>query len=243
MKNTLIFGLLLLASLRAFAAPPLTPAQEARVQELVQETLLNHPEILAAAAEKLDQQSAQADREQLQRVLKQHEDFLFNDPNSPRFGAAHPRLTLVVFTDYNCPYCKQFDPLLEKIVHDNPDIQLIVKLLPFKGQSSVNAAKIALSTWRQQPDKFWALHQRLMAKKGYHDDASIAAAQKKTATDSVNIDDKTMDSLKMNLILSQVLNIQGTPATIIGDQMVAGAIPADELEGLVKEQLAKARGQ
>ncbi|SSN10367.1 secreted protein, suppressor for copper-sensitivity ScsC [Klebsiella pneumoniae] len=81
------------------------------------------------------------------------------------------------------------------------------------------------------------------AKKGYHDDASIAAAQKKTATDSVNIDDKTMDSLKMNLILSQVLNIQGTPATIIGDQMVAGAIPADELEGLVKEQLAKARGQ
>ncbi|MCQ0505732.1 DsbA family protein [Klebsiella pneumoniae] len=152
---------------------------------------------------------------------------LFNDPNSPRTGAKEPKLTIVSFTDYNCPYCKQFDPLLEKIVHDNPDIQLIVKLLPFKGQSSVNAAKIALSTWRQQPDKFWALHQRLMAKKGYHDDASIAAAQKKTATDSVNIDDKTMDSLKMNLILSQVLNIQGTPATIIGDQMVAGAIPAD----------------
>ena len=87
------------------------------------------------------------------------------------------------------------------------------------------------------------LHQRLMAKKGYHDDASIAAAQKKTATDSVSLDDKTMDSLKMNLILSQVLNIQGTPATIIGDQMVAGAIPAEDLEGLVKEQLAKARGQ
>ena len=119
---------------------------------------------------------------------------LFNDPNSPRTGAKEPKLTIVSFTDYNCPYC-------------------------------------------------WALHQRLMAKKGYHDDASIAAAQKKTATDSVNIDDKTMDSLKMNLILSQVLNIQGTPATIIGDQMVAGAIPADELEGLVKEQLAKARGQ
>ncbi|ELA3176450.1 TPA: thioredoxin domain-containing protein [Klebsiella aerogenes] len=168
---------------------------------------------------------------------------LFNDPNSPRTGAKEPKLTIVSFTDYNCPYCKQFDPMLEKIVHDNPDIQLIVKLLPFKGQSSVNAAKAALSTWRQQPDKFWTLHQRLMAKKGYHDDASIAAAQKKTATDSVNIDDKTMDSLKMNLILSQVLNIQGTPATIIGDQMVAGAIPAEDLEGLVKEQLAKARGQ
>ncbi|HDC4632210.1 TPA: thioredoxin domain-containing protein [Enterobacter hormaechei] len=168
---------------------------------------------------------------------------LFNDPNSPRTGATSPKLTIVSFTDYNCPYCKQFDPMLEKIVQENPDVQLIVKLLPFKGQSSVNAAKAALSTWQQAPDKFWGLHQRLMMKKGYHDDASIAAAKVKTGTDSIKTDDKTMDSLKMNLILAQVLNIQGTPATIIGDQMVAGAIPYDDLEGLVKEQLANARGK
>lgn len=168
---------------------------------------------------------------------------LFNDTNSPRTGAASPKLTIVSFTDYNCPYCKQFDPMLEKIVQENPDVQLIVKLLPFKGQSSVNAAKAALSTWQQAPDKFWALHQRLMMKKGYHDDASIAAAKVKTGTDGIKTDDKTMDSLKMNLILAQVLNIQGTPATIIGDQMVAGAIPYDDLEGLVKEQLANVRGK
>lgn len=168
---------------------------------------------------------------------------LFNDPASPRTGATSPKLTIVSFTDYNCPYCKQFDPMLEKIVQENPDVQLIVKLLPFKGQSSVNAAKVALSTWQQAPDKFWALHQRLMMKKGYHVDASITAAQVKTGTDSIKTDDKTMDSLKMNLILAQVLNIQGTPATIIGDQMVAGAIPYDDLEGLVKEQLANAHGK
>ena len=170
-------------------------------------------------------------------------ELLFNDPYSPRTGAREPKLTIVSFTDYNCPYCKQFDPMLEKIVRDNPDVQLIIKLLPFKGQSSVNAAKAALSVWRQQPDTFWPLHQRLMMKKGYHDDASIAAARVKTGTDNIATDEKTMDSLKMNLILSQVLNIQGTPATIIGDQMVAGAIPFDDLEELVKAQLASARGK
>ncbi|MDQ6191716.1 thioredoxin domain-containing protein [Klebsiella pneumoniae] len=166
---------------------------------------------------------------------------LFNDPNSPRTGAKEPKLTIVSFTDYNCPYCKQFDPLLEKsstIIRTSSSSLL----LPFKGQSSVNAAKTALSTGVSSPINSGAA-SAADGEKGYHDDASIAAAQKKTATDSVNIDDKTMDSLKMNLILSQVLNIQGTPATIIGDQMVAGAIPAEDLEGLVKEQLAKARGQ
>ena len=49
MNKILLSLLLLVASLPAFAAPALTAAQEARVQELVQETLLKHPEILAEA--------------------------------------------------------------------------------------------------------------------------------------------------------------------------------------------------
>ena len=167
-------------------------------------------------------------------------ELIFNDPASPRKGAEQPALVIVNFTDYNCPYCKQFDPMLEKIVHDYPQVQLIVKLLPFRGESSMTSARVALTTWRQQPDKFWALHQRLMAKKGNHDDASILSAQQKTQTAAVKADAQSTDSVKMNLILSQVLGIQGTPATIVGDQMVAGAIGYDDLEALVKEQLAKA---
>lgn len=44
--------------------------------------------------------------DQEQRAQKLVYDFLFNDPDSPRIGAKNPTLTLVVFTDYNCPYCK-----------------------------------------------------------------------------------------------------------------------------------------
>lgn len=170
-------------------------------------------------------------------------EMIFNDPTSPRQGAEKTALVIVNFTDYNCPYCKQFDPMLEKIVHDYPQVQLVVKLLPFRGESSMNSARVALTTWRQQPEKFWALHQRLMAKKGTHDDASILSAQQKTQTADIKADAQSTDSVKLNLILSQVLGIQGTPATIVGDQMVAGAIAYDDLEALVKEQLAKANAQ
>lgn len=82
-----------------------------------------------------------------------------------------------------------------------------------------------------------------MVKKGYYDDVSIVVVQKKIVIDSVKIDDKIMDLLKMNLILLQVLNIQGILVIIIGDQMVVGVIFVDELEGLVKEQLVKVCGQ
>lgn len=170
-------------------------------------------------------------------------EMIFNDPASPRKGAEKPALVIVNFTDYNCPYCKQFDPMLEKIVQDYPQVQLVVKLLPFRGESSMTSARVALTTWRQQPEKFWALHQRLMAKKGTHDDASILSAQQKTQTADIKADAQSTDSVKLNLILSQVLGIQGTPATIVGDQLVAGAIAYDDLEALVKEQLAKANAQ
>ena len=170
----------------------------------------------------------------------QLKDLLFNDPNTPSMGATKPRLTLVSFTDYNCPYCKQFDPELEKIVHKFPDVRLVVKLLPFRSESSANSARIALTAWRQQSEQFWALHQRLMSKKGYHDDASILSAQQKTGTEAIKADDQSGETLQMNLILSQVLGVQGTPATLVGKTMVPGAISYEDLEALVKEELAKA---
>lgn len=171
------------------------------------------------------------------------ENLLWNDPDTPAMGAEKPRLTLVSFTDYNCPYCKQFDPELEKIVQKFPDVKLVVKLLPFRSESSANSARIALTAWRQQPQQYWDLHHRLMSKKGYHDDASILAAQQKTGTAAIKADEKSGETLQMNLILAQVLGVQGTPATLVGKTMVPGAIPYDDLEALVKEELAKQDAQ
>jgi hypothetical protein len=80
MKTTLLTFLLLSASLTASASSPLTPAQEARVQALVQETLLSHPEILIAAADKLDRQNARAEQESLKQCCRSTAIFSFTTP-------------------------------------------------------------------------------------------------------------------------------------------------------------------
>ncbi|SMG25138.1 DsbA family protein [Cedecea sp. NFIX57] len=171
------------------------------------------------------------------------EQALFNDPASPRFGAKKPVLTLVNFTDYNCPYCKQLDPMLEKIVQKYPDVAVIVKPLPFKGESSVLSARTVLTTWRQHPDQFLALHEKLMQKKGYHDATSIATAVEKSGATPVTPDEKSMETLSTNLQLARIVGVQGTPATIIGDEMIPGAVPWETLEEVVKEKLAAAHGK
>ncbi|EGT3572894.1 DsbA family protein [Citrobacter amalonaticus] len=168
---------------------------------------------------------------------------LFNDPTSPRIGAKQAKLTLVNFTDYNCPYCKQLDPLLEKIVMKYPDVAVIVKPLPFKGESSVLSARTALTTWREHPQQFLALHEKLMQKKGYHTDVSIKQAQEKAGASPVTLDEKSNETLSTNLQLARLVGVQGTPATIVGDELIPGAVSWEVLEEVVKEKLAVANDQ
>ncbi|MDN5971001.1 MAG: thioredoxin domain-containing protein, partial [Enterobacterales bacterium] len=117
-------------------AAPLTTEQQNQVRELIRETLVNNPQILEEAVTAWQQQSAEQAGAQLSKVIEQNHDALFNDAASPRIGAKNAKLTLVSFTDYNCPYCKQFDPQLEKIVKKYPDVAVVIKLLPFKGETS-----------------------------------------------------------------------------------------------------------
>ncbi|CAI0837748.1 DsbA family protein [Serratia ficaria] len=236
MKKLLV--LLMLIVTPVWAAAPFTPEQEQRIKEIIRETLVSNPDILAQAVDAWQQQTA---GQQISQAIKQNAKTLYEDPASPRLGASNAKLTLVTFTDYNCPYCKRFDPMLEKIVKQYPDVALVVKLLPFKGESSVSSARVALTTWQQHPDQFWPLHQRLMAKKGFHDNASIAAAQQTTGVKAVAPSEQSMAQLRTNMQLAEQLGVQGTPATLIGDRMLPGAVSYEELETLVKQQLAQAK--
>ncbi|HBM3289526.1 TPA: thioredoxin domain-containing protein [Klebsiella michiganensis] len=239
MKTTLLTFFLLSASLTASASSPLTPAQEARVQALVQETLLSHPEILIAAADKLDRQNARAEQESLKQVLSQYGDFLFHDPHSPRIGAQKPKLTLVVFTDHNCPYCKKFDPYLEKIVEKYPDVAVIFKFLPWRSESSMTAARDALTLWRTHPEQFAKFNAILMAKKGYHDGASLEQAKKKAGVIVAKPDAQSLETIQKSFSVAEKLGIQGTPATLIGDEMLSGWIPWEQFDATIGDTLKK----
>ncbi|HDZ8896102.1 TPA: thioredoxin domain-containing protein [Aeromonas dhakensis] len=221
-------------------AAPFTPEQEARIKELIRETLVANPKILDEAAESWEKQNAAAQEAQLGNFIKGNQDVLFNSATSPRLGAKDSKLTLVLFTDYNCPYCKQFDPQLTKLLKAHPDdLGLVVKLLPFKGQSSAKAAQYSLTLWQQDPARFLALHDKLMSKQGMLTEADINKALAATGNTALKPDAKATEELRNSLRIGTLLGVQGTPATLIGNQLVPGAVPYDELEKLVKAELAK----
>lgn len=238
--KSLSFALLAVTTTSLWAAP-FTPEQEARVKEIVRESLVSDPTILSQAITSLQDYQEKHQLAQVNETINKNAKQLFEDPNSPRMGAAKPLLNIVVFTDYNCPYCKRFTPLLEKITKENKDVALTIKFLPFKGETSVQSAADAIAIWQKDPKKFWALDSLLIANKTMLNKQDIENAKTKVNAANIKSDQSQLDLLKKNFTLASDLNVQGTPFTIIGNTVLPGAVSYDELNKIVQEQLKQAK--
>ena len=220
------------------AGEPLTPEQKQAVEGIIHDYLLSHPEFLIevahAAQEKIKQDKA-ADARQAIATYRQE---LMADATSPVGGNPDGDVTIVEFFDYRCPYCKQVEPALEALIRQDAKIRIIYKEFPVLGAESVYASRMALAAAKQ--DKYLAFHNAMMATKGQITDKVILQV---AATAGVDIGrakaDMTgaavKDIIQRNYSLAEALDINGTPAFIIGDVLVPGATDIDGLKKLVAD--------
>lgn len=240
MKKTILAVLFSSLMLGATAhAAPLTADQEAQVRKLVRDTLVENPEILEEAIVALQAKQGEKQQAQMQETLKAEHNALYNDPTSPRIGAKDAKLVLVNFTDFNCPFCKRFDPQLVELVKKNPDVAVVIKYLPFKGQTSLDSSQLVMTLWQEDPKAFETLHHKFMQKQGMLTDANIKEALKATGNEKLKASDKSREGIRTNMMLAEKLGVNGTPATLVGDELIPGAIDAQQFEAIVKDQLAK----
>lgn len=101
---------------------------------------------------------------------------LLNDHMSPVVGAEQPVLKIVTFVNYDCMYCKQLERSLEKLLKAYPQVAVTYKLFSYGTEASTAATRMALTIWPEQPEKFHAFYQALMAYSGVADDARIHSA-------------------------------------------------------------------
>jgi protein-disulfide isomerase len=236
-----VLGLFLILPLAAptRADEPLTPAQKAQVEKIIHDYFMAHPdfmvEVLHAAEEKLKAEQA-SDAKQ---AIAAKRDELLHDASAPVGGNPKGDVTIVEFFDYRCPYCKEVEPSLEALIRQDPKLRIVYKEFPVLGPTSVYASRIALAAHRQ--GKYAAFHKAMMATKGeITDDVVLKVAQSvgidvekaKADMNAPEID----DLIKRNYALADALDIQGTPAFVIGDTLVPGATDIAKLRELIAEQ-------
>lgn len=232
----------LIPPVAAFSAEPapagsaFTTDQDAAIRAIVREELRKHPEWVAEAIGTLQsrQQSAEADR--AKDAIRASRTALHRDERDGVAGDPRGDVTLVEFFDYRCPYCKQMSDVVDDMIRADPKLRVVYKEFPVLGPGSVLAAKATIAARRQ--GKYLEMHRALMASRGTIDDGAITRLAKPIGidVDRLNADMKDPGietQINDALALGHVLGLTGTPAFVIGDEVVLGASEKSKLAALV----------
>ncbi len=241
-----LLALLLLAPLASAQEAEMTPngmtgAQKTEIEKIVHDYLLKNPEVIREAIQALQAKEEQSKADAQTQLVAQNKEALFNDPATPVAGNPMGDVTVVEFFDYHCPYCKAVASPLAKLLEEDKGVRLVMKEFPILGQDSILAAQAALASVGQ--GKYWEFHQALMEHRGPFDMEVIKSIAAKVGLDAAKLEadmesDKIKPAISANHALAKTLDIGATPTFIIGDQVVEGAVPLEQLKDLIK----KARG-
>jgi protein-disulfide isomerase len=219
----------------------LTPAQRAEVIALIRQELVQDPSILRDAIASL-QAEDQASQAQAQgSAIEAAQTALTGNPADPAIGNPHGRISVVEFYDTRCPYCREMRPELTALAQQDPNVRVVFKDIPILGPNSVIEARALLAAQRQ--GGYAAMQAALMASSTPPTDDNLRHMAKGLGLDPDRMlrdmnDPAIAARLAVNTALAQSLGINGTPAIVIGNQLVPGAISLDELRKLVDQARA-----
>ncbi len=154
---------------------------------------------------------------------------VLHDPDNPVLGNPEGSLTIVEYFDYQCPFCKRDHAILTDLVAQDGDIRLVMKDWPIFGAPSVLASQLVLGA--ASMGSYAQAHTALMAT-----EARLSEDQIRQVLTDAGIDtgaalaayradrDKWDGLLTRNAAQAAALNLQGTPAFIIGPAIHPGAL-------------------
>lgn len=219
----------------ADTAPPLT---EERIKELALEAILENPEIIEEAIQRLQARQQALQVAGTKTVLEARRADLERDSNAPVLGNPDGDVTLVEFFDYNCPYCKRVKPEIEALLEADPNVRLVYREWPILSEGSVFAARAALASRKQ--GKYEAFHWALM---GFRGRIEKASALEIAADIGLNLEQLQVDMqapeidthIQLSMDLAEALNITGTPSFVAGENVLPGLLTRDQLIAVVAE--------
>jgi len=221
----------------AQSAMMVTP-DKAALGKSIREYLIANPEVLVEAMQELERKQDSQRDSAAQKAISENQSELLRDPDSPVAGNPGGDVTVVEFSDYQCPYCKRAHNAVKSVVAADGKVKIIFKDLPILGEPSRIAALAALASRAQ--GKHLAFHNALMEYNGKIDRDKIMEIAASVGLDVVKLqkdmeDPKLKQIIDRNLALASALGVRGTPAFVIGNQFVPGAVDADALKQLIAD--------
>jgi protein-disulfide isomerase len=167
-------------------------------------------------------------------------------------GAANAKIWLIVASDFQCPFCKQWHDQSYRIIYDEyvrpGKIKVAYVNFPLnQHQNAMPAAEAAMCASAQ--GKFWPFHEALFATQKQWEELPSPAAVMDSIAGAVGLDkaawNQCVQSGRMKPLIiadrdrSAAAGVESTPTFLVGNRMLLGALPPDSLRAILDAEIAK----
>lgn len=214
----------LVAGGKSDPAASLSSGDRQAIEAVVQNYILENPEIIPQAIENLQAKESASQLSSVRdQVEKPYPGAMLGNPDG--------NITLVEFTDFACGYCRRAVDDIDSLIAKHPQLRIVVRELPILSPESAAAARMALAAAEQ--GKYAAFYHAMFAA-GRPGPQSIEAAARTAGLDmakarSAARNPRIEAEISNNLALARQLGFDGTPSWIVGDQLISGAVGANRL--------------
>ena len=224
--------------------PGIPAGRQQAIEQVIKDYIMQHPEIVQDALTALQASRDAEEAKKAEAAVKDNAAEIFGSPHQVVLGDPDGKVTLVEFFDYNCPYCKRAVADMLSLMNEDVGLRIVLKEFPVLGDGSAEAAKVAVAVRMQDPQKYLAFHQKLLGARGEANGAVALAVAKDLGLDMDRLrrdmaSDEVKATIDENLKLGETIGVTGTPAYVIGSEVVTGAVGHDELA----KKLTAARGK
>ncbi|KQP31392.1 disulfide bond formation protein DsbA [Methylobacterium sp. Leaf102] len=223
------------------AAPVFSDTQRQAIEAIVKDYLVKNPDVLQEAIAEGEKRAQETQKLAQAAALKESRDTLTNSPHGVVVGNPAGDITVVEFFDYNCGYCRKALGDIQALVKSDPKLRVVLRDFPVLGAESLEASKLALAAKQQlKADRMFEFHVKLLETKGRVTGERAIAVAKEMGLDTARLakdaqGPEVKAALSENVSLGDKLGLSGTPAFIIGDEVIPGAVGVDPIRKVIAD--------
>jgi protein-disulfide isomerase len=195
--------------------------------------------------------AAQRENQAREGLLGAAEVVVFLEPprisvasTGPSRGPENARITIVEFSDFQCPFCRRVLPTIEQVLAKYPeDVRVVYRNFPLGGHARARpAAEAALCADEQ--DGFWPYHDLLFANPRQLDDEDLLRYANEMELDAERFEKclkehRFASQVEADMMEGQQAGVTGTPSFFVNGINISGAKPADDFFQLIEAELAR----
>lgn len=209
------------------------------VEEVIAKWIEANPEAILNSVANMQKKEAEEQMKNAQKTIGSRKKEIYDD-KAPSYKPSGYNTTIVAFYDYNCGYCKRSNATIEELIASDKKVRVIYRDFPILGKSSEDLSKVSIALDIVDSKKFRQFHNELMRSNASSEEEALEIAEKVgVSKDKVkkvlsSKKERIMEIINENRQLGASIGLQGTPAFVIGEELIPGAIDLNTMQEKIK---------